>query len=446
MAGLGYGLRGLASGFQTGIGLGLERKRMDMLEEEQKRQEKLIKDQEEAKMTWYNNNEELLKNFDTQPQDVRNSLIFESVNFEEYWHKYLVDSEKAKKAGDFEELKHLNDIAEEKIKLEAKMIEMGITAENGAFGEMYTEKKMDYIKKLKMGALTNKPIGTAMFEERFGELPEEKITPSVAQKKYDWATEAYQKGLRKEPGGINFEEYKKYIGVSITPEKSTGLKKKIEDIVIQGEKAGIPQDQIDTAIKNEILGITTPSAKSDWDWASEIMFGSSDWVTGISKPGIVSMTISQKLHQGQPLTEEEKTEVRNNYNMIKGTFSEKVAVTKIVESQLKRYGISLEAPVVPEVTPEVTPQPSLLQRGVDKVKSVIGAGPDIQPIWGLEGQPTGEVPKEAPPVKVPTGAKEAQIPLMSEKELEEAIRGLDPMDPMYKLIYDEAVKRGYIKK
>jgi len=35
---------------------------------------------------------------------------------------------------------------------------------------------------------------------------------------------------------------------------------------------------------------------------------------------------------------------------------------------------------------------------------------------------------------------------MTKKELENAIKGLDPSDPMYKLLYNEAVKRGYITK
>ncbi|GAI83612.1 unnamed protein product, partial [marine sediment metagenome] len=177
--------------------------------------------------------------------------------------------------------------------------------------------------------------------------------------------------------------------------------------------------------------------------ASSVLFGSSDWVTGISKPGIISTMISNKLNMGNPLTDEEKAEVRNNYNLIKDTLPGEVI--GMVEAQLRRYGIPLEAPVTPEIPPEVpvTPQPGILQRGIDKVKSVISVGPEMKPIWGLE-----EIPKagEIPSPEVPTGAKEAMIPMMTKKELEDAIRGLDPSDPMYKLLYDEAVKRGYIKK
>jgi len=59
---------------------------------------------------------------------------------------------------------------------------------------------------------------------------------------------------------------------------------------------------------------------------------------------------------------------------------------------------------------------------------------------------TEEIPTEISTPKVSTGAKEAMIPTMTKKELEDAIKGLDPSDPMYKLLYDEAVKRGYITK
>ncbi|MBA7578153.1 hypothetical protein ES708_20009 [subsurface metagenome] len=202
-----------------------------------------------------------------------------------------------------------------------------------------------------------------------------------------------------------------------------------------------------SGVKPTPEGEITAGEKRSWDMASSVLFGSSDFVTGISKPGIISSMISSKLNMGDPLTEEEKTEVRNNYNAIKGTLPSEII--NVVESQLKRYGISLEAPeptITPEVPP-VTPQPGILQRGIDKVKSIIGGGPDMKPIWGLEGEtPKGEIPKEAPPMKVPTEEKEAMIPMMTKKELEEAIKGLDPSDPMYKLLYDEAVKRGYIKK
>lgn len=174
MAGtFGYGLRGFASGFQTGLGLGIERKRINMLQEEQKRAEKLAKEKEENATNWLNTNKESLTNFHTQPQDIRNMLIFESTQYEKEWTDYLRDVEDFLQAGDLEELKHLNDIAEEKIKAERDMLNLGVRPENAFIGKYYTEKDMEYVKKLQMGKLPIKPIGTKMYEEEFGELPPE---------------------------------------------------------------------------------------------------------------------------------------------------------------------------------------------------------------------------------------------------------------------------------
>ena len=178
-------------------------------------------------------------------------------------------------------------------------------------------------------------------------------------------------------------------------------------------------------------GEITAGQKRSWDMASSVMFGSSDWVTGISKPGIISQAISNKLNMGQVLTEDENTEIRNNYNAIKETLPNEIK--SVIESQLQRYGISLETPPeapIPELTPE---QPGLIQKGVTAVKDFLG----------MKGAPPTE---EIPTPKVSPGAKEAMIPLMTKKELEDAIKGLDPSDPMYELLYDEAVKRGYITK
>ncbi|MBA7553941.1 hypothetical protein ES705_46545 [subsurface metagenome] len=65
-----------------------------------------------------------------------------------------------------------------------------------------------------------------------------------------------------------------------------------------------------------------------------------------------------------------------------------------------------------------------------------------------EGTPptTPEVtPKvgEIPTPKVPTGEKEALIPTMTKEEVRIALRDTDPADPLYKALYDWAVKQGW---
>jgi len=174
--GIGYGLRGFTSGFQTGMSMKMEKNKIDALKEEQKRQEKLTKVKEENATNWLNTNKDSLANFHTEPQETRNMLIFESVNYSDDWHKYLRDCEDALQDMDLETLKSLNDIAEEKIKAESEMLELGIRPDKAFVGKEYTQEDMDYVKKLRMGALTNKPIGAAMYEGEYGKLPVEAET------------------------------------------------------------------------------------------------------------------------------------------------------------------------------------------------------------------------------------------------------------------------------
>ena len=150
--------------------------------------------------------------------------------------------------------------------------------------------------------------------------------------------------------------------------------------------------------------------------------------------------ISNKLNMGQPLTDEEKAEVRNNYNTIKGTLPGEVI--SAVESQLKRYGIPLVEPT-PTITPTPTPEPEPKKWWEFWKEGTKPTTPEVTPEVTPGITPTAE---KIPTPKVPMGAKAALIPTMTKKELEDAIRGLDPSDPLYKLIYDEAVKRGYITK
>lgn len=185
----GYGLQAFAGGFQTGLGLGMENKKIKMIQEEQKRAEKLAKEKEENAMNWLNANKDSLMNFQGQPQETRNMLIFESVQYEKEWTDYLRDMENFLQSGDLEALKHLNDIEEEKIKAERDMLGFGITPKNAFIGREYSEKDMEYVKKLQMGKLPIKEIGRQMFEEEFGKLPVTEVAP-VAPKVTDYNTAA----------------------------------------------------------------------------------------------------------------------------------------------------------------------------------------------------------------------------------------------------------------
>jgi len=175
----GYALSGFTSGFQTGLGLGMERKKLNMLKEEQKRAEKLAKEKEENATNWLNTNEDSLMNFHTQPQNTRNMLILESINYKKEWTDYLRDVEDFLQSGDLEGLKNLNNMEEEKIKAERDMLGLGVRPENAFVGKYYSEKDMEYVKKLQMGKLPIKPIGKKMYEEEFGKLPAETKEPDL---------------------------------------------------------------------------------------------------------------------------------------------------------------------------------------------------------------------------------------------------------------------------
>ena len=183
-------------------------------------------------------------------------------------------------------------------------------------------------------------------------------------------------------------------------------------------------------------GEITAGEKRTFDMASSIMFGSSDFVTGISKPGIISSMISSKLNMGQSLTDEEQTEIRNNYNAIKGTLPSEVI--SIVESQLQRYGISLVEPT-PEVTPEITPTTTPEPEPKKWWEFWKGETPKMQPIWGLEEKKleAPEIPKSVTITKKKVTMKNYST--MSEEKLYKLAMAGD------KEAYEEAKRRGLIK-
>jgi len=234
--------------------------------------------------------------------------------------------------------------------------------------------------------------------------------PTALSAKDNWAIENYNTGK------ISFDQLSKYMGTLIEPEKATELQKKIAE----AKNYGASNEEI----KKMIVGGTgggegtpegeiTAGEKRSWDMASSIMFGSSDVVTGISKPGIIPTRINNRLNMGQPLTPEEQAEIRNNYNAIKNTLPG--AIKNLIESQLIRYGISLEEPApVPEPTP--TPEPE--KQGFNLLK------PKTWFSGGKEETPTQE---------------QKDYSTMSEDELKQAVMAGDPQ------AIEEAKKRGYIK-
>jgi len=78
------------------------------------------------------------------------------------------------------------------------------------------------------------------------------------------------------------------------------------------------------------------------------------------------------INSGSQLGEQQKTEIRNNYNIIKPSLSAEVRTQ--VEDYLQQIGIDLNPPAetpIPEPTPEAA-QPNLLQKGANAVKNWLG--------------------------------------------------------------------------
>ena len=76
-------------------------------------------------------------------------------------------------------------------------------------------------------------------------------------------------------GRINFNQLSKYMGTYIEPEKATGLEKKIQEIQTQGKVAGIPQDEINKAVKEAIVG----KAEADTTTPPETVSTLKSWET-----------------------------------------------------------------------------------------------------------------------------------------------------------------------
>jgi hypothetical protein len=189
---------------------------------------------------------------------------------------------------------------------------------------------------------------------------------------------------------IGFDAFLKYMGMYIEPNKQTDLEKKIDMAI----NLGATQEDI----KNMLLGKgtapegneeVTAGQKRVVDMGNQILFGESDILSGIQKPGLISGTINRKLNSGQGLTPEESKEVLQSWSYIKDSYEP--SVQNYVEAQLQRYGITEQTNVIPEPTPEPTPTPESQPNALDKIinwgKNQLGLGGEVK-------EPPPETPAE----------------------------------------------------
>jgi len=228
---------------------------------------------------------------------------------------------------------------------------------------------------------------------------------------------------------ITDDELKKGMGVYIPPEKASEFDKKFELAkklnlsdnewkkffgVFLGEEEGASKvkyfDTADECVAKtpKIEGMTvdpTFSAKGYYpnyvkeDVESKInnyLYTKNNMFGDVSNIGIIPTKIQEKISYGEPLTDEDKTLIRNNHNLQKSLLSES-ALAK-VEALLKQIGIDLNEKPTPEV--ETDPYAGLKKNWWE--------------FWeGAEG--------------------------MSEDQLKEAVMKGNPK------AIEEAKKRGYIK-
>ena len=229
---------------------------------------------------------------------------------------------------------------------------------------------------------------------------------------------------------LSDNEWKKFFGVYLDEEETSKVKyyTTADECVANAPK--IEGMTVDPTLGSK--GWYPNYTKATEEDPNNYLFGKKDVYGNISRMGIIPYDAQMAVSYGTPLTEEQKTQIKNNHNVQKSLLNEE-QLPKI-EAILKQIGIDLEEkPEVILPTGEQSQAKSMLDKWVENAKS------NIEGIKNI-------FTKETPTPKFTTEQKEAMIPTMTNEELYNVLKGLDPSDPMYKLLYEEAVKRGLIKK
>jgi len=208
----------------------------------------------------------------------------------------------------------------------------------------------------------------------------------IGEKKTAWETEAETLFKWYEEDVITLDEFKKGMGMYITPEKKSEFDKKFELASKMGltinewkkffgvylgedetskvkyyktaEECVANADKVEGMVVDPTFSSKgyypqyvkeTKKDPKDYLFTKKNMFGE------ISNIGIIPTNLQEKLSFGQPLTEEEKTQIKNNHNLQKSLLDEKMLAQ--VEAILKQIGIDLGETPEPETTPETTPEP-----------------------------------------------------------------------------------------
>lgn len=277
MAGyLGYALKAGVEGFQTGFNMAQQKQEMEWKKAQMKKLEEKEKKIAEGSAIYMNLvNQVYADNVASEDELMKLNTAFLAAGYEvqaviKDTHNAIQSMNKDMVEQDFALLELYADITDgldpKDIQGTFDIFQSNVKSSKGLDifeGYFNLQGKRHEIaeeeKPWERAAVLPAEVRPGYLREKGIEIPE--VTPkalTVAQQKYDWATEAHQKWLidPKDPEGINFEEYKKYMGVSVTPEESKGLEKQVRDIRTEGERAGIDPAKINKSIQDKILGTT----------------------------------------------------------------------------------------------------------------------------------------------------------------------------------------------
>lgn len=190
-------------------------------------------------------------------------------------------------------------------------------------------------------------------------------------------------------------------------------------------KAGIYK--LDTGIDitpNDDEGdFTTTEGKRTADFAFTQLFGYTT-PDGIKIAGIVPANLARVLSLGRKATDAEVEEIKFDWE------ARKNVVRKMGGSMAVDAIDTILNQLFRETKPEDVISDSLQDKAIKYIEKVFG------------GTNVPDKTKELP--KVEYGSKTAMVPLMSKEEVKAAMESTDINDPLYKELYDRAVKEGWI--
>ena len=182
--------------------------------------------------------------------------------------------------------------------------------------------------------------------------------------------------------------------------------------------------------KNDTNGdFTSTEGKRTADFAFTQLFGYTT-PDGIKIAGIVPANLARVLSLGRKATEAEREQIMFDWKARKNVVRKMggLMAVEAIESILDQ--------LLRETKPDEVVEDTLLDKAQKYIEEIFG-GTDVP-----EGVEAPESPEEPP--KMDYGSKSAQIPLMSKAEVKAAMEKTDPSDPLYKELYDRAVKEGWI--